>query len=325
MVEGFSDFLSSWSDQSSEFEIKTSGSTGPPKSISLTRSALRYSAEQTAIALKLDPDTRILCCIDTNRIGGFMMWVRAAHLGLAIETIEPVADPMEMLPEDHDFTFVSLVPYQLYQILKNNESIEKLNRFKTVLLGGAPLSENVHIELSSMQPRFHQSYGMTETCSHVAIREVSDENEGYSAIGDVELKQDDDGCLIVSGTVTNSKELNTGDIVEIDAENRIHWKGRRDNVINSGGVKIIPEEIELELRVGNDELVLRNYFVTSLPDSILGEKLVLVVEGAKMDIPMAHLSKYNKPKEVYFLDNFVFTANSKLDRKKTTDLLSLQS
>ena len=82
---------------------------------------------------------------------------------------------------------------------------------------------------------------MTETASHVAIKTIGEDY--YSTMGDLEINIDERGCLKLRGTITNNKFIQTNDIVEIK-KNKFKWIGRADWVINSGGVKIFPENLE---------------------------------------------------------------------------------
>lgn len=321
--EEFEKFLQSWAEGKEEFNIFTSGSTGRPKKIRLKKSQLIYSSNVTAKELGLNKNSKIFCCIDPMKIGGIMMWVRAAVLNCELLTVQPSSDPMTNLADDHVFNFISLVPFQLYQILKNHESTSKLNRFDTVLLGGASLSEKVIDELVSMDPTFYQSYGMTETCSHVGLKKI--EEIGYRTIGDIEISLDDNKCLILKGSVTNFEEINSNDIVEFLESGRFKWKGRFDNIINSGGVKIVPEEVERKIIESNNIPGPSGILIVGVKDDELGEKVVLILKGENVGIDLSQLTKYELPKAIYSLKNFVFTSNGKIDRKKTVDLLSLHS
>ena len=102
-------------------------------------------------------------------------------------------------------------------------------------------------------------------------------------------------------------------MVDLVSDSQFVWKGRFDNVINSGGIKLIPEQIEEKLST----LIPRHFFVYGQADELLGEKLVLYVEGEPMTIDDAifeALDKYEKPKEVVFIPEFKRTATGKVIR-----------
>ena len=103
-------------------------------------------------------------------------------------------------------------------------------------------------------------------------------------------------------------------MVDLINENSFRWLGRYDNVINSGGVKIIPEVVEAKLA---SVILNRRFFITGVADESLGEKVVLVVEGKKIDISRDSLDKFEEPKEIYFIPKFVETESGKVNRGET--------
>jgi O-succinylbenzoic acid--CoA ligase len=108
----------------------------------------------------------------------------------------------------------------------------------------------------------------------------------------------------------------TNDIVKLISETQFIWEGRFDNVINSGGIKLIPEQIEDKLSTR----IPRRYFIYGQPDETLGEKVVLYVEGEPMDIKehiFYVLNKYETPKEIIFIPKFKETATGKIMRKES--------
>ena len=309
----FLKFLNDWNKGKDSFDLTTSGSTGLPKLITLKRKQLEYSALQTYKYLGFNSLTKIFNCIPTDKIGGFMNWVRAAQFKLDIQTVKASQNPMIHLSNNHNFTYVSLVPYQLYAILKDEESKEKLNRFSTVLIGGSALNITILKELGEMKPAFWHSYGMTETCSHFALKRLNFE-EHFSLIGDIFIKNNKEGVSIINGSITNNIDIKINDIVDIISSRKIDVIGRRDNVINSGGIKINPEMIEEKIAKLNPKLH-SNFAVSSKKDDLLGEILVLVLEGTKTDLNFDNLAKYEIPKEVIFDFKLPYLSNKKINRK----------
>ena len=117
-------------------------------------------------------------------------------------------------------------------------------------------------------------------------------------------------------------QIITNDMVQLVSNVEFDWLGRFDNVINSGGVKLHPEQIEKKLSA----LIFQRFFVAGVSDSLLGEKLVLLIEGtAKNDISdkvmrLKTLSTFEKPKEIYFIHKFIETKTKKIQRNKTLDI-----
>ena len=108
-------------------------------------------------------------------------------------------------------------------------------------------------------------------------------------------------------------------MVDLKSDKEFTWKGRYDSVINSGGIKLFPEEIENKLA----EIMNVPFFVTGLKDEKLGEKLVLIIEKSNQNlkdkllieiIKNNNLSKFEKPKEIVFVSELIFTGNQKINR-----------
>jgi len=116
----------------------------------------------------------------------------------------------------------------------------------------------------------------------------------------------------------NPDPLVTNDIVELKDSTSFRWLGRIDNVINSGGVKILPETVETKLSAA---ITNRRFFIAGLPDESLGEKVALVVEGEKTNIDFSELEKVERPKETIFLPEFLETDSGKIRRKDTIRVL----
>jgi o-succinylbenzoate---CoA ligase len=158
---------------------------------------------------------------------------------------------------------------------------------------------------------------MTETITHIAAKKVGE--NFFSVLPNVKITTDNRGCLMINVPTISEEPIITNDLVKIIEENQFTFLGRIDNVINSGGVKLIPEQIESKLI----EKIDTRFFVTGIPDSILGEKLILVIEGEKRDFSTDFfdiLDKYEKPKEIVFVPKFKENENGKLLRKPSIGL-----
>jgi O-succinylbenzoic acid--CoA ligase len=325
------DFIASWLDGQDSFSLHTSGSTGPPKLIVVTRNQLSSSAVMTGKALELGEGTRALVCLNVAYIAGLMMLVRGMELGWDLTIVEPSGNPFLTPGLDEDFDFMALVPLQLSEMLRDEGTREKVNSTKKILLGGAPVGIALQRKITDMNVAVYQSYGMTETVSHVALRRLNgDAGEKYRLLPGVDFGVDQRGCLYVSGPMTEGEVIQTNDLVEITSSNTFNWLGRADNVINSGGVKIILDEVDAAVASVLFELnQLNPFFSWFEADEKLGQKLILVIEGPLHGVTGQTLlneirqlvSAYLTPKHVYFADHFIKTATDKVDKRRTVQAI----
>ena len=320
-------FIREWLSGQKTFTIQTSGSTGAPKMISVTREQMIASAGLTEQVLGLKQSSNALVCIDTKHIGGRMMLVRSFVTGMRIWAIEPCATPLQKLPIDHCVNFAAFVPYQVQSMLGSKHP-HMLNNLDVSIIGGAPLDEKIIEQLQRYLCRCYATYGMTETISHIALRALNgkEKSENYQALPGINLQKDDRGCLVIDVPYLPERIV-TNDLVEIISPGVFRWTGRWDNVINSGGIKIIPEKVEAALKNIFLEAGLNNrFFIHGLPDEKLGHKVVLVLEAA--DLSSAQLEKimsllqalsapYERPREVLVTQGFASTDNGKINRLKT--------
>ncbi|TPE46328.1 AMP-binding protein [Pontibacter mangrovi] len=332
------EFCRSWLNGVQEFPIHTSGSTGLPKTIQLTRNQLEASARRTVQLLHLQPGDSMLVCLNTEYIAGMMMLVRGFLADLQITIVEPVSNPLALVSPEENFAFGSFVPMQLHTILQETpERILQLNRMKGILVGGAPVTPTQQRELQAIKAPIYHTYGMTETASHVALRKLNgaDAADYYNVLRDIEVGLDKRGCLTIKGDVTNNELLVTNDIVELLTPTRFRWIGRADNTINTGGVKVQTEKVELAIAEAFADLTdSPRFFIAPQPDEVLGDKIVLVLEGhplapeAEQDVLQRlrqHLKKFEMPKEVYYSPSFSETATGKVSRQRTLQKIGLHA
>ncbi|MCX2740355.1 AMP-binding protein [Pontibacter anaerobius] len=332
------EFCRSWLNGVQEFPIQTSGSTGVPKTINLTRTQLEASARRTIKLLQLQPADHTLVCLNTEYIAGMMMLVRGFVADLQMNIVEPISNPLTLVSPDEAIAFASFVPMQLHTILQETpERLEQLNRMKGILVGGAPVTPTQQRELLQIQAPIYHTYGMTETCSHIALRKLNGPNAAdyYNVLDNIQVGLDKRGCLTIKGDVTNNELLVTNDIVELLTPTRFRWIGRADNTINTGGVKVQTEKVELaiaEAFVDNDTSP--RFFIAPQPDEVLGEKIVLIMEGEKLQQEEEQqlferlrplLKKFEMPKEVYYSHSFSETATGKISRQRTMQKLGLRT
>lgn len=300
-------FLLDWFDDKSYIEMQTSGSTGTPKMIKVDKQSMVNSALATGDFFDLKPGDRALQCLPVKYVAGKMMLIRSIILGLDLDYVEPSSHPMENNDESYDFA--AMVPLQA----KN--SLEELKRVKKLIVGGSLISPALEKLLVKLPTNVFETYGMTETVTHIAAKKVGE--KAFTVLPDVTISYDDRNCLVIHAPkIIKEEVVVTNDLVELVNENQFVFLGRIDNVINSGGVKIIPEQVEYKL----SGLINKRYFVAPKEDTELGQKVVLVVEGDSFDIDKSifdGLDKYEHPKEIIFVPKFKETENGKILRKES--------
>lgn len=328
-------FCHNWLNGENEFTLQTSGSTGRPKTINVSRNQLKASAKLTNSFLKLQRGYTSLICLDTRYIAGIMMLVRSLEAGMNMYLIEPTANPLEKIPTEVTIDFIALVPYQLETILASSGKSE-LDKIKIALIGGAPLSSQYREELKQLSCTFYATYGMTETLSHIALQKLNGANaqDYFQVLPNISVKSDERGCLIINAPHLGPEPIITNDLVELISENQFRWLGRIDSVINSGGVKVIPEKIESVITPLMAELNLINrFFIAGLPDRILGEAVTLIVEGEMLERKLEKtllqrlkekLGKYEMPKSMRYLSKFIQTDTGKINKPKTLELINIE-
>ena len=328
------DICHHWLAGQPEFVVKTSGSTGAPKPISITRQQMEASARATGEALGLQAGMRSLVCLPTSYIAGRMMLVRGFVLGMPLVVVEPSSNPFANLPDDRAFDFTALVPLQLQTALDAGPSErEILDKMQAILIGGGPVSLSLHERLQAIEAPIYHTYGMTETVTHIALRRLNGaaQSDAFFSLPGVELEVDGRGCLSIRSAVTRGEVVQTNDSVDLRADGSFVWLGRVDNVVNSGGVKVQVERVEavLErlLHAFDEPLLARRYFVGALPDERLGEAVTLFVEGEALagDVEGKLLSAlrqalpaYEVPRTFCYIAEFVETPTGKIDRKASS-------
>jgi O-succinylbenzoic acid--CoA ligase len=312
-------FLLDWLDNTDYIKVKTSGSTGKPKKLKIKKQAMVNSAIATGDFFKLNPGDKILNCLPSNFIAGKMMIVRAIILGLELDMVEPKALPL--IDYEKDYDFCAFTPMQLKNFAKYLKSI------KTVIVGGGQVSKPIIESIQDKKTHVYETYGMTETVSHIAVKKLNnfdgtDKDAYFKTLPDISVSVDDRSCLVIEAPQLSKDKIITNDVVKVHSKNTFEWLGRYDNVINSGGIKLFPEQIEKKLQ----SLIKEEFFVASKPDDTLGEKLILIVEKMNDDFDttiFSVLDKYEKPKEVIAIPKFIETSSGKIHRKKTLATINL--
>jgi len=330
------DFCHQFVNGQQEFQLTTSGSTGLPKPMTVSATHLKKSAQMTAKAIGLQKGMTSLVCLNTEFIAGKMMLVRGLEIGMDLFITAPSSNPFQSLPENLSFDFTALVPFQAETILKNHTNHKlMLDGMKAILIGGAAINIELEELLQQVKAPVYHTFGMTETLSHIALRRINGvHKEDYFTILDgISISLDDRNCLVIRSPFTEAP-LITNDVVELLDDKRFKWLGRADFLINSGGIKIHPEIIEKEIERKFYELKLTNrFFITGMHDPTLGEKVSLVIEGKPWNDQLVQrfkgelsvsLTKFQIPKQFYFIENFEETGSGKIDRRRTVQKLSVK-
>ncbi|MEJ0030768.1 MAG: AMP-binding protein [Bacteroidota bacterium] len=301
-------FCKEWHEGKEWFSLTTSGSTGTPKTIEVHRDQMTASAKKTIKALGLRKGMTALVCLDVNFIAGKMMVVRSLVAGMEMVVVEPSADPFEGINSKIDFA--ALVPYQ----------VRNSNLSGKIIIGGAPISFELLSKIKATQTPIYATFGMTETLSHVALQKLNgnDAQDFFEVLDGIDISVDERQCLVIKADYLKDVIV-TNDIVELINENQFRWLGRWDNIINTGGVKVIPEKIEKAIY---DSIPDHKYFVASLPHEQLGQQVVLVIEGSMtleqekelIENIRTRSSKYEVPGQILYSREFVRTQTQKINR-----------
>lgn len=316
--------IDQWQRDAQIFTLNTSGSTGKPKRIELNRALLLWSAEATFEALNLQKhigQLSVLCCLPVQKTGGFMQLIRALHFGWHIHFVPPSTNPNEYLSDYPSFfDLTSFTPTQLLQVLESDEAL--LSPQTAILIGGAAISPTLEAELKLFSKEtltpFWETYGMTETASHIALREIGKDNYFKPQPGvEISLK-DEQLCISIPAL---DFKIQTNDIAKMHTDG-FEILGRSDDAINSGGIKVHPSILEptieqILLAAG----ITRNFYVTKKADDQLGEKVILVIEGTPMkesehllEIIKREVPTYHNPKEMHYVDHIQYTDTGKVIR-----------
>jgi O-succinylbenzoic acid--CoA ligase len=327
-------WLNEWSSEKQDFTIMTSGSTGAPKSIHISRKQMQCSALLTLKALQLKEGDSMLINLNCDYIAGKMMLVRGMEGKMKMHFTEPTSNPLQNI-ENMCFDFLSFVPMQMETILiQSPEKMTMLNAAKAIIIGGAPISLSLETALQNITAPVYHTYGMSETVSHIALRRVNGKarSDYFNTLHGITIGVDDRNCLTVNHEVSGNQEVISNDIIAQLSPTSFKWLGRADDVINSGGVKIIPAQVEEKLAALLLRLGIQNrFFVFPLPHDTLGNSVNLLIEanGIPFAIPALKeeivkvLPPFERPKLIFEMAKFIETNTQKIDRNKTISLISV--
>lgn len=310
-------FLNEWFSDSDVVMAQTSGSTGEPKPIEMPKSLMRKSAERTIRYFGLKEGDRLLLSLSCRYIAGKMMVVRAIVGQMNLVTIDPAGN-FDLLANER-FDFGAVVPNQVFKMLEQPSGKEKLENINNLLIGGSAISTEMESLVATFRNRVVLTYGMTETASHIAIRELSGTRRSdiYRCLQGITVDSNAGGCLQIHHPEFR-EPLQTNDLADVLSPETFRILGRADSVIVSGGLKFVPEALEKKL----EAVVLQRFVISSVPDRKLGEKLVLVIEGTAFDTHLLQtqikslFSPYERPKAIVFMEKFPETPSGKIKRNE---------
>lgn len=307
------DFIREWMDEKDHVIVQTSGSTGKPKKITLPKKMMARSALMTGRYLGLKTGDKALLCLPVEYIAGKMMVVRAIILGLDLYPTLPVSEP-----EIHrDYAFCAMTPHQLAMLLKTRKS--DLDRIEKLIIGGGSLDPQLAEQLMDLNTQCYLTYGMTETSSHIALQKINgpDRSGSFELIDkEIRLKVENDGRLSITGGFLGDALLKTNDIIRQTGKTSFQWLGRSDFVINTGSIKVHPEDLENKIR----DLIPNPFIVTGVPDPVFQQQIALVIETGLhdpdqliKDISNRVLAR-EKPVKIFAIDTLSRTENGKIIR-----------
>lgn len=314
-------FLEEWTSEGETVNVQTSGSTGIPKIFGIEKRKMINSAVMTCNFLGLKEGDTALLCLPVEYISGKMMIVRSMERKLKLIVSEPSLHPVDNLDQEVDFC--AMTPLQV------ENSLDKLHLIKNLIIGGAAVSESLKNKILQMNldrsNHIFETYGMSETLSHIGLRQLMPESEDYFTVFEnVSISLDERGCLTIFAPNVNAEVLVTNDLVEIKNNKQFKFLGRIDNVINSGGAKIFPEALE---KLVKKEIPNEAVFI-GLPDESLGQKLILIIEGNQSDEVIQKIAvvpfekNFHKPKEIIFIGEIPRTPNGKVNRMELQKLIN---
>ena len=297
--------------------IATSGSTGEPKGVELSAAALRHSARASLDRLGAADGGGWLCCLPVTHVAGLQVLVRS----LLSSSERTVASPLTAAAlSESGCSYVSVVPTQLARLLDEPAGAAALAQFAAVLVGGAAAAAGLLERARAAGVRVVTTYGMSETCGGCVY-------DGVPLDG-VTVRAGQDALLRISGPVLMNRyhggpdlrgEFVTSDLGYV-SDGRVAVRGRADDVINTGGHKVVPGEVAavLESCPGVREVV-----VVGRADPEWGQRVTAVVVPAdpadppSLELLRNHVSerlpRYACPSEVVLTRAIPVLASGKPD------------
>lgn len=315
----YPDFIKEWRGSADHIRVHTSGSTGIPKEINLSKEFLIESATRTNNFFGINSLSHLHSCISPDFIGGKMMAVRAEVAGAKFTWEDPSNFPLKNTEAVENIDLMAVVPSQMQDLL---ERIPSLPNIKNIIIGGSAIHPMLRKKIAKSCLNAYETYGMTETASHIALRKVCIGSLPFECLPGITVSTEENGVLKIS--FQSGYEVVTNDLANVLTPNSFNILGRNDNIIISGGKKINPFEIEEKIA----GLLNQRFYVTSVEDEKWGEKVVLMVEGEatrenedKLKNGMKSLLEpWQVPKTIYYTKRFRTTPSGKLLRDRPHQL-----
>ena len=333
------DFLAEWFDDSNTLKVHTSGSTGQPKELWVEKRKMMNSAILTISFLKLHQGDSAMLCMPLQYIAGKMVVVRSLVAGLNLIPIPPCVHPMQNIETPPVFS--AMIPMQVFNSLQVPSERKLLMQIQHLIIGGGAIDDALGKALQEFPHAVWSTYGMTETLSHIALRRLNgpDASPYYTPFPSVKLSLSTDDTLIIDAPLVTDETLVTNDVAELLPDGRFRILGRKDNIINSGGIKIQTEIVEEILR----PIIPTNFAITSVPDPKFGEAMILLITTGNDHFPSKKtassligeqslslpennlfseleemifgiLPKYQRPKHILQIESIPLTGSGKIDR-----------
>ncbi len=321
-------FLKKFLNNSKTIEIESSGSTGESKKLTIDKVKMVYSANSSGAYFGLNPGDFALLPLSLTYIAGKMMLVRAIILGLSLRIVKPSSNPFLDNNVIENYDFASFVPLQLTSILNNELTKHQPEQINQIIVGGTSIDSGLLGKIRKMKNQVFETFGMTETLTHVAVRRLNlteTTNSPFRALPGIKFSVDNRNCLVIKSKELLDSDLITNDVVNLINDETFYWNGRIDNVINTGGIKIFPEILERQL----EPFITDNFCISSLPHETLGRQIILIIEQTNQhslyDLVWNKifevLPKYSRPKKIYFIQEFSRNKHGKIVRKQIVDYI----
>ena len=320
----YRDFL----DTNDTLTVHTSGSTGKPKNITVKKEFMKNSAYATLKNLNIKNGDCALLCMPVDFIAGKMMALRALIGNLNLICITPCKDPLKDLKSDTAIDFIAITTMQALSILENKHSASILSKCKNILIGGGPIDNNLKQRFKDFKGSIYQSYAMTETLSHIALLDIKKNDDFYTLFEGISLSLSEHNTAIIHAPMLCDTDIYTNDLIEIIDDRHFKVLGRIDNVINTGGIKILIEDLE-KFFTGK---ICCNFAFSKAKHKLYGEQIILVIEGCETKIShkdkkiiqdiIDKMPRYYVPKHIIYIDKIPLTKTYKVSRKELEILVS---
>lgn len=317
-------FVADWFEHPDKnIEVFSSGSTGAPKLINHTEQAMLHSARMTCEALALKQGSTALLCLPATKISGMMMIVRCIQNKMKMYCAKPSLSPLTGVEDEGHIDFSSFTPAQFYEIIDSDKAFERAQSISKIILGGEEVRGVMKKRILLMVNEIYSTFGMTETISHIALKRLNGPKPDpfYKVLPGISVSSGENDCLVIEAPLLGQPHLQTNDIVRIINADEFEWLGRKDHVINSGGIKISPEQMESRLAAQ----ITIPFFIGGLADGRLGERLVLMVEAKQLKpeelnsikAAVMQVDKIYRPKEIRLVAELARTETGKIKRKES--------